>query len=232
MGKTAWAMREPKSRAGFMLEPEVPASARIKPKTREAMRKGPGPGGRLARLKMQAPTKTSRVVAIISQTRLAARWGMAGWLQKQLSLWMGSGVWPQCGKKCSQTRTEPTKAPSICAEIYGSNLEKSWVTRAEAKVTAGLMWASWLPQAKAVKIPAMAAKPHPVEMAIQPAPSALERLRTAPAMTPLPSVTKTMVPMNSPTTGDGMQCSLSRCCFAAPFCDGKNGVKPPHSKWR
>ena len=40
---------------------------------------------------------------------------------------------------------------------YGTSFEKLPLATATPKVTAGFMWASALPQAKAVKIPAMAA---------------------------------------------------------------------------
>src|SRR5271156_1789484 len=117
MGNTAGAIRDPRSRAGFMLEPVVPARARMRPQTNAAMRNGANPGGRFWRVIMQAPTKTKRVVAITSQTKFLALLGMAGWLQKQLSLRMGSSVGFQCDKKCSHMRTEPTKAPSVCAAM-------------------------------------------------------------------------------------------------------------------
>ena len=94
--------------------------------------------------------------------------------------------------------------------MYGTSFEKLWVTTAEASVTAGLMFASWLPQARAVKIPAMAAKPHPVEITIHPPPSALDRLRTTSAITPLPSTTKTIVPINSPAIGECIQFPLDK----------------------
>src|ERR1700683_1005210 len=113
MGRIAWAIREPRSRAGFMLVPVGPARARINPQTKAAIRTGPKPAGKLARVRMQTATNTSKVVGIISLTRLATLLGMEGWLQKQLSFMIGLGVAAQCGRKCSQTRADPTNAPSI-----------------------------------------------------------------------------------------------------------------------
>jgi hypothetical protein len=56
-------------------------------------------------------------------------------------------------------------------------------------------------------------------MTIHPPPSALERLRTTSAITPLPIKTRTMVPMNSPTTGDCIRVPLD-----APFA--KRRISP------
>jgi hypothetical protein len=130
---------------------------------------------------------------------------MDGWLQKQLSFRMGLGVAAQCGRKCSQTRTEPTNAPDIWAVTYGTSFEKLPLATATPKVTAGFMCASLLPQAKAVKIPAMAAMAQPVDIEIHPPPSALERDKTTSAITPLPSKTSTMVPINSPNIGESIR---------------------------
>src|ERR1700691_5852208 len=96
MGRIAWANREPRSRAGFMLVPVGPARARISPQTNAAIRTGPKPAGRLARVRIQTATNTSRVVGIISLTRLTALLGMEGWLQKQRSFMIGLGVAAQC----------------------------------------------------------------------------------------------------------------------------------------
>ena len=57
---------------------------------------------------------------------------------------------------------------------------------ATASVTAGLMCAPGLPQAIAVKIPAITARPHPVVMTIQPEPSPFDFLRRTLATTPSP----------------------------------------------
>src|SRR5208283_1619654 len=80
----------------------------------------------------------------------------------------------------------------------GQNFEKSRVEIAMAKVTAGLMYASGLPHAMAVKTPITTAKAQPAAMASHPAPSALERLRSTFATTPLPNRIRTAVPINSP----------------------------------
>src|ERR1700722_7293071 len=65
----------------------------------------------------------------------------------------------------------------------------------------------------AVNRPAMAANAQPVDITIHPPPCAFERESTTSAMTPFPSSTNTMVPMNSPTTGDCMQCSPFHVCW-------------------
>src|ERR1700683_3405644 len=113
IGRIAWAILDPRSRAGFMLVPVGPASARISPQTSAAIRTGPKPAGKLARVRMQTATNTSSVVGIISLIRLVTLLGIDGWLQKQLSFTIGLGVAAQCGRKCSQTRTDPTNAPDI-----------------------------------------------------------------------------------------------------------------------
>src|SRR5580704_1731630 len=113
IGSTAWAMREPRSRAGFMLVPVGPASARISPQTKAAIKTGPKPAGRLARVRMQTATNTNSVVGIISLIRLVTLLGIDGWLQKQPSFNVGFGVAAQCGRKWSQTRTDPANAPNI-----------------------------------------------------------------------------------------------------------------------
>src|SRR5690348_4910157 len=66
------------------------------------------------------------------------------------------------------------------------------------------MCASRLPQATAVNTPAMTAKAQPLVITIQPAPSALVRLRSTLATTPFPNRIRTMVPMNSPSNGEAM----------------------------
>src|ERR1700722_5812789 len=117
-----------------MLVPVGPASARISPQTKAAIRTGPKPAGRLARVRMQTATNTSSVVGIISLIRLVTLLGMDGWLQKQLSFRIGLGVRAQCGSKCSQTRTEPTNAPNIWAVTYGTSLEKFPLATATPKL--------------------------------------------------------------------------------------------------
>src|ERR1700693_6265596 len=53
----------------------------------------------------------------------------------------------------------------------------------------------------------LAATAQPVEIEIHPPPSPLERDRTTSAITPLPSKTSTMVPINSPNIGDSIRSS-------------------------
>ena len=76
------------------------------------------------------------------------------------------------------------------------------------------MWASLLPHARAVKIPAMAAIAQPVDIEIHPPPSPLERERTTSAITPLPSRTRTRVPINSPNMGDSIGFQFLQRCNA------------------
>src|ERR1700683_5592502 len=99
IGRIAWAILDPRSRAGFMLVPVGPASARISPQTSAAIRTGPKPAGKLARVKMQKATNTSSVLGIIWLIRLVTLWGMDGWLQKQPNFLTGSAVAAQCGRK-------------------------------------------------------------------------------------------------------------------------------------
>src|SRR6204780_5379954 len=124
IGRIAWAIRDPRSRAGFMLVPVGPASARISPQTSAAIRTGPKPAGKLARVKMQTGKNTSSVVGIISLTTLVTLLGMDGWGQKQPDFLTGSAVAAQSGRKWRQTRTDPTNAPNICAVTYGKSWEK------------------------------------------------------------------------------------------------------------
>src|ERR1700732_1280173 len=99
IGRIAWAIRDPRSRAGFMLVPVGPASASISPQTKAAMRTGPKPAGKFERVRMQTATNTSRVVGIISLIRLVTLLGMDGGLQKQPNFNVGFGVEAQCGRK-------------------------------------------------------------------------------------------------------------------------------------
>jgi hypothetical protein len=64
-----------------------------------------------------------------------------------------------------------------------------------------LICAPGLPQAIAVKIPAVTPNPHPVAITIQPAPSAFDFFSKTLATTPSPNRIKTIVPMNSPNSG-------------------------------
>src|SRR5579864_1345394 len=76
---------------------------------------------------------------------------------------------------------------------------------AKPRVTAGLMWASGLPQAIAAKTPAITATPHPVEMTIHPPPWPLDFVKSTLATVPFPSRTRTRVPMNSPMSRGSMR---------------------------
>ena len=82
-----------------MLVPVGPASASISPHTKAAIKTGPNPAGKLARVSMQTATNTSSVVGIISLMRLVTLFGMDGWLQKQPSFKVGFVVAAQCGRK-------------------------------------------------------------------------------------------------------------------------------------
>src|SRR2546423_5992631 len=64
------------------------------------------------------------------------------------------------------------------------------------------MCASLLPQAMAVKTPAITAKAHPAVITIQPLASPLERLSSTPATTPSPRRINIIVPRNSPRIGE------------------------------
>src|ERR1043166_4764632 len=64
-------------------------------------------------------------------------------------------------------------------------------------VTAGFRCAALLPQAIAVKTPAITANAQPAVITIHPLPSAFDRFSTTPATTPSPSKTSIMVPRNS-----------------------------------
>src|ERR1700735_1030411 len=68
-------------------------------------------------------------------------------------------------------------------------------------------------------MPAMAAMAQPVDIEIHPPPSALERDRTTSAITPLPSRTRTMVPMNSPNIGDCIRFLASAIHASATAAD-------------
>src|SRR5208282_883347 len=71
----------------------------------------------------------------------------------------------------------------------------------------------------AVKIPAIAANAQPVETTIHPPPSAFERASDMFAIDPLPSSTRTKVPINSPTAGDDIRLPPG-CCSQT----GEQGV--------
>jgi len=67
-----------------------------------------------------------------------------------------------------------------------------------ANVTAGFISACGAPAAIAVKTPKITPNPHPVAIAVHPAPSALDSFNRTLATTPEPKIIKTMVPKNSP----------------------------------
>ena len=79
-------------------------------------------------------------------------------------------------------------APSICATKKGINFEKSPVSIATPKVTAGLSAASGLPHAIAANTPITTAKAQPVAIVSQPAPSALDFLSNDPRRDADPAV--------------------------------------------
>src|SRR5689334_10961434 len=93
----------------------------------------------------------------------------------------------------------PVNAPSNWAAMYGTAFDQSPDATAKPTVTAGFRCAAVLPQAIAVKTPAMTANAQPAVIAIQPAPPALDLFRTTPATTPFPSRIKIQVPKNSPS---------------------------------
>src|SRR5260370_34952304 len=132
-----------------------------------------------------APTTNTRMnVPTLSLTKFAPNLRIAGAVQKQASFRPWSGVSFQCGRKWSQTRAAPTKAPAICAIRYGANFANSPDETAKPIVTAGLRSASLLPQAIAVNTPAKNSNAQPLVMTNQPAPSALQRLDYTFASTP------------------------------------------------
>src|SRR6266571_4135252 len=93
-------MRGPKSRAGLMAYPVVPPKLRPMPQTRLPTRYGPkpaaGPPAATAFEKMAPATSTRMKLPMISLSRLAAGWRIAGDVQKQASLRSASGVSFQC----------------------------------------------------------------------------------------------------------------------------------------
>src|ERR1039458_7834915 len=95
---------------------------------------------------------------------------------------------------------------------------------AKARVTAGLMCASGLPQAMAVKTPVITAKAHPAVMASQPVPSALLRLSNMLATAPLPMRMRIIVPMNSPKKLDAI---ASACELGGEKNVGRGNAPPP-----
>src|SRR5450432_2918710 len=172
---------------------------------------------------MAATTKIRTNVPMISPVRFEPNRGMAGEVEKHASFKSASSVTSQCGRKCSQTRVAPAIAPSICARMKEPTLEKSPLVMANPSVTAGFRCAAELPQAIAVKMPVITANAQPVVIAIQPAPSALVRLSSTLATTPLPIRIRISVPMNSPKNFDAIE-FLSR--LVQPIERPRHGLLP------
>src|SRR5580698_6568787 len=145
-----------------------------------------------------ATPKTRINVPIISLSKFAPKFLIAGILEKQATFAQRSSVRLQWGRKFSHTRNAPTIAPSICAARNGINFEKSPVSIATPKVTAGFKAGSGLPHAIAANTPETIPNAQPVEIVSQPAPSALDFLSSTLASTPSPKRTRTAVPTNSP----------------------------------
>jgi hypothetical protein len=85
IGRTAWAIRGPRSRAGSMAWPIVPPSERPMAQTRHPTRKGPRPAAtpccETAIEKIAPAISTRMKVAMISLMRFAAAFRMAGAVQ-------------------------------------------------------------------------------------------------------------------------------------------------------
>src|ERR1700736_5716266 len=147
------------------------------------------------------PTTTRQMVAMISLSKFAGKFRIAGVLQNTASFAALSGVSLQCGRYTSQTRVAPTNAPKNCAAQNGPTVDQFPDNNADAKVTAGLICAAGLPHATAVQIPATTAIPHAVVITIQPEFSPLVFFSRTLATTPSPKRINTSVPMNSPIKG-------------------------------
>src|SRR5262244_3580231 len=176
------------------------------PQTRLATRYGPRPaaGGVPETLfeKIAPTTKTSTNVPMISLTKFATVFRIAGAVQNTASFEPASDVSFQCGKYCTQTSAAPTTAPSSCALKYGRNFPYAPARTANPSVTAGFKCASLLPQAIAAKTPHITANAQPAVITIQPLASAFDFLSSTAATTPSPSKIKINVPRNSPSQGD------------------------------
>src|ERR1700722_8924475 len=200
-GSMACAILGPKSRAGLIAYPVVPPSDKPIAHITAALRTLPSPATEPVATfseKIAPTTVTSTKVPIISLSRFAPILGMAGEVEKHASFKFASSVTFQCGRKWSNTAIAPVNAPRNCAAKKGKNFEKSPDTIAIPSVMAGFRWLSGLPQAVAVKLPAITANAQPAAMAIHPAPSALECRSETFATTPFPRRMRTRVPMNSP----------------------------------
>jgi len=152
--------------------------------------------------KSRQPQKQARKVAMISLNKFVTVLRIAGAVQKQPSFAAVSGVSFPVRKVVQPDKRGAHDGPKqLCREV-GSKLGKIPSRTAKPIVTAGFRCASLLPHAMAVKTPAITAKAHPVVIAIQPLPSAFERLSSTAATTPSPSRTKNHRPRNSPSTGE------------------------------
>src|SRR5438132_1159818 len=98
----------------------------------------------------------------------------------------------------------------------GSEFREVAGARRESSVTAGFKCASLLPHAIDVNTPAITANAQPAVMTIHPLPSAFVPLSSTPATTPLPRRIRTIVPRNSPSSGDVMGCS--EAALEVPDC--------------
>src|SRR5207244_12573033 len=102
IGRIAWAMRCPRSRAGLIAYPVVLPRDRPMPHTRLPTRYGPspaaGPAAETLFEKIAPTTKTRTKVAMISLSKFATVLRIAGAVQKHPSLAAASGVSFQCGK--------------------------------------------------------------------------------------------------------------------------------------
>src|SRR4051794_8220369 len=102
IGRTACAMRGAKSRAGLMAYPVGPP--RLSPITQtstpqnQGLKPGARPVGPKDLLPKLKPTTIKQMVAIISVSKLAGNFRIAGAVQKIASLAPVSGVSFQCGR--------------------------------------------------------------------------------------------------------------------------------------
>src|SRR5215470_12905093 len=178
------------------------------PHTRLPTKYGPrpdaGPPADTLFEKIALTTKTSTNVPMISLTKFANVFRIAGAVQNTPSFALTSGVSFQCGKYCTQTNAAPRIAPSNCALKYGRNFPYFPARTANPSVTAGFRCASLLPQAIAVNTPHITANAHPAVITIHPLFSAFDFLSSTAATTPSPSRIKISVPRNSPSHGDVM----------------------------
>src|SRR5215468_6362074 len=105
-----------------------------------------------------APTaKTSTNVPMISLTKFANIFRIAGAVQNTPSFALTSGVSFQCGKYCTQTSVAPTIAPRNCALKYGRNFPYFPARTANPSVTAGFRCAPPPPN------PIAQNPPHPTQ---------------------------------------------------------------------